>query len=50
MDTQDSVDLVNRMARREAIAIVLKVANYLDRAGAEDLADDLMDALRVLKQ
>jgi uncharacterized membrane protein len=51
MDTQDLVNLVkmDREARREAIETVSKIANYLDKVGREDLADELMEALDTLK-
>lgn len=51
MDTQDLVNLVkmDREARREAIETVSEIANYLDKIGREDLADELMEALDTLK-
>lgn len=51
MDSQDLVNLMktDREERREAIETVSKIANYLDKVGREDLADELMEALDTLK-
>ena len=51
MDAQDLVNLMktDREERREANETVSKIANYLDKVGMEDMADQLMEALDTLK-